>query len=148
MRLGEDHRPETHLIPIVVDAARNNVSISIFGDDYNTPDGTCIRDYIHISDLVDAHIKALDLINDKSVKYNLGTGIGCSVKEIIKVVEKVSKKQINTNIMSRRLGDPPILIADSSKFINDSGWQPKFIDIEDIITTTWNWRNKNPNGYS
>ena len=148
MRLGEDHRPETHLIPIVIDAARNDTAISIFGDDYDTPDGTCIRDYIHVSDLVDAHIKVLDLIKDKSIKYNLGTGIGCSVKEIIKAVEKVSKKQINTNIKGRRLGDPAILIADSTKFINDSGWQPKFINIEDIVETVWNWRNKNPNGYS
>ena len=148
LRLGEDHRPETHLIPLVIDAAINDTPISIFGDDYPTLDGTCIRDYIHVTDLADAHIRVLDLINNKSVRYNLGTGKGYSVLDIINAGWNASNKAIKTNISDRRPGDPPILVASSKKFMKDSGWKPKFDNIDDIVETVWNWRCKNPNGYS
>jgi len=149
--LGEDHRPETHLIPIVLQTAlgqRN--SINIFGDDYKTTDGTCIRDYIHINDLAQAHLLALEkLFNGcPEGKYNLGNGNGYSVKEVIDVVREITGKPIPTSIVGRRPGDPTILIGSSKKAIKELGWKPQFTDVYEIIKTAWEWHKRHPKGYS
>ncbi|MDO5849393.1 MAG: UDP-glucose 4-epimerase GalE [Methanobrevibacter sp.] len=142
--IGELHNPETHLIPLILDAAsgiRDN--ISIYGDDYDTPDGTCIRDYIHVNDLADAHIKAYEYLkegNDSDV-FNLGNGQGYSVKEVIDTSKKVTGKDFSVNIGNRREGDPEILVADSSKIKDKLGWKPKH-DLETIIDSAWNWHKK------
>lgn len=148
--IGEDHNPETHLIPItlqVVGGKRDK--LIIYGDDYDTPDGTCIRDYIHVNDLANAHVLALDFLikEQKSGKYNLGYGKGYSVREIVQAVEKVTGIKVNTEIGSRRQGDPPILIADSTKIQQELGWKPHYNDLEYIITTAWKWHKKFPNGF-
>ncbi|MDF1815144.1 MAG: UDP-glucose 4-epimerase GalE [Verrucomicrobiales bacterium] len=147
---GEDHDPETHLIPLILQVAlgqRND--IKIFGNDYNTPDGTCIRDYIHVSDLADAHILALEALSENSVlEFNLGNGSGFSVKEVIETVRKVTGHPIPAEIIDRRPGDPDALVADSSKIKKILGWNPKFPDLTDIISSAWDWHQKNPDGYS
>ena len=148
--IGEDHNPETHLLPIVLQAALGKRdAVSIFGDDYNTPDGTCIRDYIHVTDLADAHILALENImeTNKSSTYNLGNGKGFSVKEIIKTAKKVTGIDIKTIIAPRRAGDPSTLVASSEKIIKELGWIPRFNKLEQIIETAWIWHKNNPNGY-
>ena len=141
--IGEDHNPETHLIPLVLDVALGKRDkINIFGNDYNTPDGTCIRDYIHVNDLAQAHIKAFkSLDNENSIEkvYNLGNGNGFSVKEVIDVCEKVTGFEIKKEVVDRREGDPDILIADSKKAFDVLGWTPKFSDLEKIVETSWNW---------
>jgi UDP-glucose 4-epimerase len=140
--IGESHNPETHLIPLVLQTALNKREcIKIFGDDYDTPDGTCIRDYIHVNDLASAHRFALEkLINGgESDFYNLGIGKGYSVKEIIEISEKITGKSINKAFIERREGDPPILVADNKKAKEQLGWNPLFTEIEDIIQTAWNW---------
>lgn len=141
--IGEDHNPETHLIPLVLDVALGKRDkINIFGNDYNTPDGTCIRDYIHVNDLAQAHIKAFkSLYNENSIEkvYNLGNGNGFSVKEVIDVCEKVTGFEIKKEVVDRREGDPDILIADSKKAFDVLGWTPKFSDLEKIVETSWNW---------
>ncbi len=140
--IGESHSIETHLIPLVLQTALGKKdSIKIFGDDYETPDGTCIRDYIHVNDLAKAHRLALEkLLNGAgSSFYNLGTGKGCSVKELIDISEKVTGKTINKQVSKRRDGDPPRLIADNKKAKAELGWNPEFTEIEDIIKTAWNW---------
>ena len=143
--LGESHDPEPHLIPLVLQTALGKrEKIFIFGDDYPTKDGTCIRDYIHIQDLADAHLKALNYLTDKdeSLIVNLGTGSGYSVKEIIDAAKKITGKEIPTEITARRPGDPPALVADNTKAAELLGWRPKR-NIEDIITTAWRW-HQNP----
>ncbi|KRQ87192.1 UDP-glucose 4-epimerase [Caloramator mitchellensis] len=148
--IGEDHNPESHLIPLVLQAALGKRdSIKIFGDDYPTNDGTCIRDYIHVNDLAMAHYLALEaLINGhKSDVYNLGNGVGFSVKEIIDAAEEVVGHPIKREIVSRRPGDPAILIASSEKIKNDLGWKTKYTDIKEIIRTAYIWHKNNPNGY-
>lgn len=145
-KYGEDHRIETHLIPNVLKVAlgqRENVSI--FGTDYETPDGTCIRDYIHILDLAQAHMLALEA--PKSAFYNLGTGGGTSVREIIAACEKITGKKIPVIEQPRRAGDPARLIAGSAKIKAELGWEPKFQDIEKIIESAWSWHLRNPGGY-
>jgi len=140
--IGESHDPETHLIPLVLQTAMGKrEKIVIFGDDYPTSDGTCIRDYIHINDLAKAHRLAVEkLLNGaESDFYNLGIGKGYSVKEIIDISEKVSGKKINTEMSERREGDPPELVADNKKARTELGWNPDFVEIEDIIKTAWNW---------
>lgn len=140
--IGESHRIETHLIPLVLQTALGKRDcIKIFGDDYDTPDGTCIRDYIHVNDLAEAHKLAFEkLLNGaESNFYNLGIGKGYSVREIIEKSEKVTGKMINQQISERREGDPPVLICDNEKVKRELGWEPKFIEIEDIIKTAWNW---------
>lgn len=140
--IGESHRIETHLIPLVLQTALGKrESIKVFGDDYNTPDGTCIRDYIHVNDLSSAHRLAVKkLLNgEDSDFYNLGIGKGYSVKEIIEVSEKVTEKSINKEIIERREGDPPVLVADNKKAKEKLGWNPEFTEIEDIIKTAWHW---------
>ena len=139
---GEDHDPETHLIPLVLDAAMGKrPNITVFGDDYDTPDGTCIRDYIHVTDLADAHVKALQYLQGDGVSrvYNLGNGAGFSVLEIIDTARKVTGKDVPVVIGKRRAGDPPRLIGDSKTICHDLGWQPAYADIETIIQTAWDW---------
>lgn len=148
--LGEDHFPESHLIPLVIAAAlKKRQNIEIFGTDYPTPDGTCIRDYIHVSDLAEAHILALDALRDgaDSEVYNLGNGKGYSVREIITAVENVTRKNIAVVESGRRTGDPAVLIASSEKISSQLGWRPKYTRIEDIIVTAWNWHSHFPHGY-
>lgn len=142
---GEWHNPETHLIPLVLDAVLGRrENISIFGTDYNTPDGTCIRDYIHVNDLARAHIMALEYLLDggKSDIFNLGYGKGYSVREIIDTAKKVTGKDFSVIESERRDGDPPILVADSTKVKDKFGWNPQHNDIEFIIQTAWQWAKK------
>jgi len=144
--LGEDHRPETHLIPNVLKVALGQrPSLEIYGTDYETPDGTCIRDYIHIVDLAHAHILALGAT--ASGFYNLGTGGGSSVKEVIAACRKITGRQIDTIEKPRRPGDPPRLIASSEKIKKELGWQPQFQSLDVITETAWAWHQKFPDGY-
>jgi len=144
--LGEDHRPETHLIPNVLKVALGQrPSLEIYGTDYETPDGTCIRDYIHIVDLAHAHILALGAT--ASGFYNLGTGGGSSVKEVIAACRKITGRQIDAIEKPRRPGDPPRLIASSEKIKKELGWQPQFQSLDVIIETAWAWHQKFPDGY-
>lgn len=142
--IGERHDPENHLIPLVIFSAQGKRdSVKIFGTDYPTKDGTCIRDYIHINDLADAHIKALNYLKEKnqSDSFNLGNGNGYSVREIIEWVKKVSQKEFVIEEAPARAGDPPILIGSSQKAHDVLGWQPKFYEIETIIQTAWDWHH-------
>jgi UDP-glucose 4-epimerase len=143
--LGERHDPETHLIPLILQAASGRrPSITIFGTDYDTPDGTCIRDYIHINDLCDAHMLALNKIRNEgnSVRFNLGNGDGYSVKEVLTTAEAVVGKSIPVEYGERRAGDPDRLIADSSRARKELGWNPVYSSLEDIITHAWQWEKK------
>ena len=145
-RYGEDHRIETHLIPNILKVALGQKShVEIFGTDYPTPDGSCIRDYIHVLDLAQAHMLALNA--PQSACYNLGTGGGTSVREVIAACEKVSGKSIAVVEKPRRPGDPPRLIAASEKVRAELGWKPSFQDIETIVASAWKWHVANPNGY-
>ena len=148
--IGEDHRPETHLIPLVLQTALGlRTKISIYGDDYPTKDGTCIRDYIHVNDLARAHVLALNYLrsNNKSDVFNLGNGNGFSVKEIIRAAEKVVASSIPHDIGPRRSGDPAVLVADAQKAKNKLGWKPEYTDLERIIKTAWQWHSNKPSGY-
>jgi UDP-glucose 4-epimerase len=146
--LGEHHNPETHLIPLVLQVALGQrKKIVIYGDDYDTPDGTCVRDYIHVLDLAQAHILALRALDDGSRVYNLGNGNGFSVKEVIDMAWQVTSHPIPAVIGSRRAGDPAILIADSEKTKRELGWQPRQSDLQNIIETAWAWHQKHPHGY-
>jgi len=145
-RCGEDHRVETHLIPNVLKVALGQKeSVDIYGTDYPTPDGTCIRDYIHILDLAQAHILALG--SEKSAKYNLGTGGGTSVKEVIEACRQITGREILAVEKPRRAGDPPRLIASSEKIRSELGWKPQFENIRPIVESAWAWHLKNPLGY-
>ena len=149
-KIGEDHSPETHLIPIILQTALGQrEKMFIFGDDYDTPDGTCVRDYIHVTDLADAHIKALEKLfrTNESGIYNLGNGKGFSVKEVIEKAKKITGKDFKVEIEARRSGDPSTLIASSEKAIKELGWQPKFNTLDKIIETAWNWHKDHKNGY-
>ena len=148
--IGEDHNPETHLIPVVLETALGKrEKIIIFGDDYPTADGTCIRDYIHVEDLIDAHILAFNYLRDggKSDIFNLGSSQGFSVKEIVDMARKVTGKEIPAEIGPRRTGDPSVLIASSEKAKKVLGWNPVRTNIEQIITDAWNWHRNHPAGY-
>lgn len=148
--IGEAHNPETHLIPIILQVAgKKREKMGIFGDDYPTPDGTCIRDYIHITDLADAHIRALDYLKKggKSTHYNLGNGNGFSVKEVIDMTERVTGVKINRTIEARRPGDPAVLVASSEKIKRELGWKPRYDSLESIISSAWKWHSTHPNGY-
>lgn len=146
---GEDHDPETHLIPLILQVALGQRShIEIFGDDYPTKDGTCVRDYIHVIDLAQAHILALEALDSGSRKYNLGNGNGYSIREVIQTIEEITGKKIPTTIGQRRPGDPARLIASSESIRRELAWQPKFPDLNSIIESAWNWHKKHPNGYS
>jgi UDP-glucose 4-epimerase len=147
---GEDHEPETHLIPLVLQTAQGKRTyISIFGDDYPTPDGTAIRDYIHISDLSEAHLLALKHLRagKDSEFINLGNGQGFSVKEVIETARKITGREIEAKIAPRRSGDPSKLVADAEKARMILGWNPQFPDLQTIIESSWNWHQANPNGY-
>jgi len=148
-QIGEDHRPETHLIPNVIKRALAGETVQIFGDDYNTKDGTCIRDYIHVTDLAKAHILALEHIShtDESVVYNLGNGNGFSNMDIISAVKAVSGLPVNYVMRARRAGDPDCLVASSEKIMRDLGWKPDFDTIESIVETAVRWHMTFPNGY-
>lgn len=148
--IGEDHRPETHLIPLILQTALGKrPHISIFGDDYDTPDGTCIRDYIHVEDLIDVHLLALDYLENggKSDVFNLGSSQGFSVKEMIDSAREVTGKEIPAQIDARRAGDPGRLIASSEKAKEILGWNPSRTSIQKIITDAWNWHLSHPDGY-
>lgn len=148
--IGEDHNPESHLIPLILNVALGKrEKIMIYGDDYPTKDGTCIRDYIHVSDLASAHLLALNkLMNGgESRSFNLGNGTGFSVKEVIDISRKVTGHEIPAEIAPRRSGDPAILIASSKNAIDELGWEPKYNNLETIISTAWQWHQSHPNGY-
>ena len=149
--IGEDHNPETHLIPLILQVPLGKRDhITVFGEDYPTPDGTCLRDYIHVIDLADAHILALHYLRDggESNIFNLGNGQGFSVKEMIVAAEKVTGQKIKTEIGARRAGDPAQLIASSDKAKSVLHWNPKFTNVEDVIATAWKWHKSHPNGYN
>ena len=145
-RHGEDHRPETHLIPNVLKVALGQKPcVEIYGTDYPTPDGTCIRDYIHVADLVEAHILAL--APGTCGFYNLGNGGGYSVREVIAACERVTGRRIPVEEKPRRPGDPPRLVASAERAIRELGWKPRWPGLEDIVATAWSWHQKHPDGY-
>lgn len=149
-KIGEAHNPETHLIPLILQVPNGKRDvISIFGDDYDTTDGTCIRDYIHVTDLAQAHILAVDylLAGNKSNVFNLGNGKGFTVKEVIETARKVTNHEIPAVIAKRRDGDPAILIASSKKAKDILGWKPEHDSLEEIISSAWKWHKNHPNGY-
>jgi len=148
--IGEDHAPETHLIPLVLETCLGKRdSIKIFGDDYPTKDGTCVRDYIHVNDLAQAHVLALEALYNGhgSAVYNLGNGNGFTVKEIIEAAEAVTGITIRKEIAPRRAGDPAVLIAGSARIRQDLGWNPEYTDIKSIIQTAWQWHQNHPDGF-
>jgi UDP-glucose-4-epimerase GalE len=142
--LGERHDPETHLIPLILRAVQTGQPVTLFGEDYPTPDGTCIRDYIHVSDLAEAHISALNhlMSGGASDVFNVGTGHGHSVKEVVTAVERVTGKQVPRTMGPRREGDPPSLVADSSKLQSQLGWKPNRADLEQIVRDAWKFAQK------
>ncbi|WP_173327577.1 UDP-glucose 4-epimerase GalE [Eubacterium pyruvativorans] len=149
-QIGEAHDPETHLIPLILQVPLGQRDhIAIFGTDYDTPDGTCVRDYIHVSDLAQAHIRALRYLREggKSDIFNLGNGVGFSVREVIETARKVTGHPIPATEEARRAGDPSTLIASSAKAKEILGWDPQFDDLETIISTAWKWHQSHPNGY-
>jgi UDP-glucose 4-epimerase len=147
--LGEDHRPETHIIPVALRTSVQGKPFYIFGNDYKTPDGTCIRDYIHVLDLADAHIKAVEYIkkNDASLTVNLGVGKGYSNLEILKAIEEVTGKKLTVKHKPRRSGDPDAIYADNTKAAKLLGWKPKYTTPVSIIKTAWAWHQNHPKGY-
>lgn len=147
--LGEDHDPETHLIPVVLRAALGqSAEVTIFGADYPTPDGTCIRDYVHVEDLCTAHILAMEALRPgQGWFYNLGIGRGYSVKEVIDAARRVTGREIAVQIGPRRAGDPAVLFADATAIRRDLGWAPRYTEIEPMIATAWHWLQQHPRGY-
>ncbi|AWK50867.1 UDP-glucose 4-epimerase GalE [Clostridium beijerinckii] len=148
--IGEDHFPESHLIPLILQVPlKKRDAITVFGEDYETPDGTCIRDYIHVLDLADAHIKAVDYLQkgNESNIFNLGNGVGFSVKEIIDSAKQATNEDIKVVIGERRAGDPAKLIASNEKAKKILGWEPKYTDVKDVISTAWGWHKNHPDGY-
>ncbi|WP_192987212.1 UDP-glucose 4-epimerase GalE [Carnobacterium mobile] len=148
--IGEDHDPETHLVPLILQTALGQrEELAIFGDDYATPDGTCIRDYVHVVDLIDAHILALEYLKagNESNVFNLGSSTGFSVKEMVETARQVTGKEIPAKVEPRRAGDPSTLIASSKKAQTILGWNPKFPDVKDIISSAWQWHESHPTGY-
>lgn len=150
-QIGEAHKPETHLIPLILQVPlKQREHISIFGDDYDTKDGTCIRDYIHVTDLAQAHILAVKYLmaGNESNIFNLGNGVGFTVKEVIETARKVTGDPIKAEVEPRRAGDPAQLIASSEKARTILGWKPEHADLEEIIATAWKWHSTHPNGYA
>jgi len=143
-RLGESHDPETHLIPRVLQAAKNGGTVDVYGEDYPTPDGSCVRDYIHVEDLATAHVAALDWLsaNDRSDAFNLGTGHGYSVKEVIEAASMITGCSIPVNVAPRRAGDPPALVADAQKAYQTLNWKPQHSELSTIMETAWRWELK------
>ncbi|HUR58811.1 MAG TPA: UDP-glucose 4-epimerase GalE [Opitutaceae bacterium] len=149
--IGEDHDPETHLIPVAIDVAvGKRPHIELYGTDYPTPDGTCLRDYVHVDDLSRAHIAVFDQLARKGAQlfYTLGTGTPTSNRAVLRAVEKITGKSVKVIESPRRAGDPPALYADSSKAQRELGWKVKFPDIESIVATAWKWHSSHPNGYA
>jgi UDP-glucose 4-epimerase len=150
-RIGEDHRPEEHLIPIVLQTLLGQrESVSVFGTDWDTPDGTCLRDYIHVVDLADAHLKSLESLQDggQTTAYNLGNGDGQSVKQVIEAVEEVTGKKVPWKAAPRRAGDPARLVASSDKLQKELGWNAQYADLRVIIEHAWKWHSTHPKGYA
>jgi UDP-glucose-4-epimerase GalE len=147
--IGEDHCPEIHLIPRAIDAATGGIGLTVFGDDYPTPDGTCLRDYIHVTDLADAHLRALETMVEtgKSGAYNLGTGHPHSVREVIDAVQRVTGRTVPWTLGPRRPGDPAVLYASSKKAQSELHWTPRFADLDSIVGTAWAWHRAHPHGY-
>ena len=147
--LGEDHDPETHLIPLVLQVALGQrEKIFIFGDDYPTPDGTCIRDYVHVDDLATAHLAALERLEPgQMMRLNLGTGRGHSVREVVDTCRRVTGHPIPAEVSERRPGDPPELVADASRAFQQLQWQPRYADLETIVETAWRWHASHPRGF-
>ena len=147
--IGEDHDPEIHLIPRAIEAATGGRGLQVFGDDYPTPDGTCLRDYIHVADLADAHVKALEASVEtrKSGAYTLGTGKPHSVREVVTAVERVTGRKVPWTLAPRRPGDPAVLYAAPHKAQAALHWKPRFIDIDSIVSTAWTWHHAHPRGY-
>ena len=147
--IGEDHSPEIHLIPRAIEAATGGRGLQVFGDDYPTPDGTCLRDYVHVSDLADAHVRALEAITEtgKSGAYNLGTGRPHSVREVIDTVERVTGLRVPWTLAPRRAGDPAVLYAAPQKAQAELRWTPRYADLETIVRTAWDWHRTHPQGY-
>jgi UDP-glucose 4-epimerase len=147
--IGEDHRPESHLIPLTIQAAMGKrEDIKIFGTDYDTPDGTCIRDYIHIDDLCRAHLLVLNKLDEHcELIYNLGNGTGFSVQEVIETVRRVSGKDFKVVNAARRPGDAPVLTSDATKVRNELGWKPEKPELEEMVSSAWKWHNEYPDGY-
>ncbi len=141
--LGEEHQPETHLIPLLLRAVVSGEPMTIFGDDYETPDGTCIRDYIHVSDLAEAHVVAIEklLAGGASDVFNVGTGTGHSVLDVMRAVEQVTGQKVPHQMGPRRAGDPPVLVANSGKLMRTLGWKPKLPQVRDIVATAWQFEN-------
>jgi UDP-arabinose 4-epimerase len=139
--IGEVHEPETHLIPLVLEAAAGGEPVTVFGDDYPTPDGTCIRDYIHVADLADAHVLALEALQQgaRSSAYNLGNGNGYSVQEVIDCAQRVTGRDVDARIGPRRPGDPPRLVAESTRARRELKWQPGFAGLEQMVKSAWDW---------
>ncbi|KRN57128.1 UDP-glucose 4-epimerase GalE [Carnobacterium divergens] len=150
-QIGEDHTPETHLIPLVLQTALGQrAELSIFGNDYDTPDGTCIRDYVHVQDLIAAHILALEYLEagNSSNIFNLGSSTGFSVQEIVEAARKITGKEIPTKVEARRAGDPSTLVAASQKAQDTLGWKPEYTTMDTIIESAWNWHVNHPKGYT
>ncbi len=147
--LGEDHEPEIHLIPRALDAASGGQGLQIFGDDYPTPDGTCLRDYVHVTDLADAHVRALEALAEtgRSGAYNLGTGRPHSVRDVISAVERITGRKVPWTLAPRRPGDPAILYAAPQKAQSELHWKPQFPELDAIVRTAWDWRRAHPHGY-
>ena len=147
-RLGEDHRPESHLIPLVIDVAlRRRPMLDVYGADYPTPDGTCIRDYVHVADLAAAHMLALDCLSHSDVTWNLGNGVGHSVMEVIRSVERVSGRMVPYRIADRRSGDPAVMVASAKRAVA-AGWRPRFAALDEIVGSAFAWRERHPTGYA
>ncbi|GGC37471.1 UDP-glucose 4-epimerase [Siccirubricoccus deserti] len=147
-RIGEDHEPETHLVPLAIGAALGlRPPLTVFGTDYPTPDGTCIRDYVHVTDLADAHLRVLDRLEQGSVRYNLGNGTGYSVRQVIEAVERIGGRPVPHSLGPRRAGDPAVLVASSERLQRETGWLPRFGALDDIVRTAWAWHAAHPRGY-
>jgi UDP-glucose 4-epimerase len=146
---GEDHRPETHLIPVLLEAAAGTRDrVEIFGDDYPTPDGTCIRDYVHVVDLARAHVLAVDALErGKAGAFNLGGGRGFSVREVIDAVERITGTRLPVSVAARRPGDPSVLVASSQRAERVLGWERRFPNLEDMVRSAWEWKRAHPSGY-
>jgi len=149
-RLGEDHSPEIHVIPRAIDAALGRDSFAIYGNDYDTPDGTCLRDYVHVADLASAHVLSLDALRSgaTSTAYNLGNGRPISVREVVEAVERVTGMPVPVGVAGRRPGDPGVLFTSSDKIKRTLGWKPQFEELDVIVETAWRWRDRHPHGYN
>ena len=148
--LGEDHDPEIHVLPRAIDAALGRASFAIYGDDYDTPDGTCLRDFIHVADLASAHLLALQalLAGGASTTYNLGNGQPISVRDVVDAVERVTGRPVPYTVAARRPGDPGVLFASSERITRELGWRPRYEQIDTIVETAWRWREAHPAGYA